>query len=231
MSDAQKESALKALGVSQVIFEPFTADFKQLTPQEFVNQVLIKRFKASHVFMGPNFRFGHKAQGTVKDLQADKRFETHVIDSVQVDGELCSSSLIRGAIQAGDLSKAEKLLGRPYVLTGKVVKGANRGKQLGFPTANLEVEQEVLPPLGVYATYVDNIGQGVTNIGRRPTFDKSDAIHVETYFPDWKGDLYGKHLELVLQYRIRGEKAFESIEALKEQIQKDVLQVTSKALS
>lgn len=230
MSDAQKAAGIRALGITQVIFQAFTPEFAALTPSQFIVQVLVQQLKASQVVIGPDFTFGSGAQGNAATLQQDSRFVTKIVDPVWVDGELCSSSLIRQVVMQGDLEKAKRLLGQPFSLSGKVVKGSGRGRQLGIPTANLSAEQEVLPPLGVYAAYANHLGKAVVNIGRRPTFNSQDTVHVEAYFLDFQGDLYDQEIEIFLERKIRDEKKFDSIEELKEQIKCDIgqaLQVTT----
>ncbi len=222
MSDAQKAQSLQDFGVQQVIFQEFTPQFAALSPVDFIEQVLIDQLHASHVIVGPNFAFGANASGKINLLQKDTRFKTHVVEPVWVSKQLCSSSLVREAVLKGDLDQAKALLGRPYSLTGKVVRGAGRGKQIGFPTANLEVEQEVLPPLGVYATYSKELGKGATNIGRQPTFGSANPVHVETHFLNFSGSLYGQEIEIFFERKIRDEKKFNTVDELKKQIQNDL---------
>lgn len=224
MSDAQKSRALQDFGIGQVVFQEFTQEFSAISPEDFIQKVLIQRLDAKHVVVGPNFAFGSKASGKISTLLREPFFQTHIVEPVKILGQICSSSIIREAILNGDLDKAKAFLGRPYSLTGKVVAGAGRGKQLGFPTANLEVEQEVLPPLGVYLTYSKIQGIGLTNIGRQPTFGAENPIHIETHFVNLTGSLYGQNLEIFLERKIRDEKKFESVEDLKEQIRQDLEQ-------
>jgi len=229
MSDTQKAAGIRALGLQQVVFQEFTLEFASLTPQQFIDQVLIGQLKASQVIIGPNFAFGSGAKGDTRTLQQDTRFKTHIVAPVWVDSELCSSSLIRAAIAQGNLEKAERLLGRAYSLTGKVIEGAKRGAQLGFPTANLATEQEVLPPLGVYATHSKTLGLAATNIGKRPTFGQESVTYVETHFLNFDGDLYGQELEIFFDKKIRDEQKFESAEDLKKQIARDLKAVLSQS--
>lgn len=222
MSDAQKAKALQDFGIKQVIFQEFTPEFASLIPEEFIEKVLIQQLGVTDLVIGPDFAFGSNASGDIKTLQKNTRFKTHIVQPVLISGEICSSSLIREAILRGDLDKAKALLGRPYSLTGTVVKGAGRGAQIGFPTANLEVEQEVLPPIGVYATYSEKLGKGATNIGRQPTFGSENPVHVETHFVNFSGSLYGQEIEIFFDHKIRDEQKFNSVDALKQQIQKDL---------
>lgn len=222
MSDIQKAKALQDVGIEQVVFQEFTPEFAALSPEEFIEKVLINQLQVTDLVIGPDFAFGSNASGDIKTLQKDKRFKTHIVEPVLISGEICSSSLIREAILRGDLDKAKALLGRPYSLTGRVVRGAGRGAQIGFPTANLEVEQEVLPPLGVYATYSKTLGKGATNIGCQPTFGSGNPVHVETHFVNFSGSLYGQEIEVFLERKIRAEEKFDSVDALRQQIQQDL---------
>lgn len=225
MSDAQKAKALQDFGIEQVVFQEFTSRFSALSPEDFIEKVLINQLQITDLVIGPDFAFGSNASGDIKTLQKDTRFRTHIVEPVLISGEICSSSLIREAILRGDLDKAKALLGRPYGLTGKVVKGAGRGAQIGFPTANLEVEQEVLPPLGVYATYSKTLGKGATNIGRQPTFGSGNPVHVETHFVNFSGSIYGQNMEIFFERKIRDEKKFDSVQALQKQICQDLAQL------
>jgi riboflavin kinase/FMN adenylyltransferase len=221
MSDTSKEQGILKLGIDRVVFQEFRPEFSALSPEGFIEQILVRDLKAQHVVIGPEFAFGRGASGTIAMLQADKRFKTHVVEPVMSEGELCSSSAIREAIKIGDLAKAARLLGRAYSLTGIVTHGSKRGHQLGFPTANLKVEQEVLPPCGVYEVRWGQV-KGVTNIGHRPTFGGDEATFVETHFLDLDQDLYGQYLEIELLRFIRPERKFDSVRALKEQIKQDI---------
>lgn len=222
MSDAQKAHYLSRMGIDRVIFQEFTPEFASQTPEAFINQVLVQRLQASHVVVGSDFAFGKKASGKVEQLNVCPHFQTHMIEPVRVMGEIASSSLVREAITLGDLDKVRVLLGRDYSLTGKVVRGAGRGRVLGFPTANLQVEQDILPPLGVYATYSEQFGFGASNMGKQPTFGIENIIQVETHFINLNQDLYGQEIEIFIQSKIRDEKKFDSVEALKEQISQDL---------
>ncbi len=225
MSDEAKEAGIKSLGIDRVVLQKFTPEFAALTPQQFMEQILIRDLGAEHIFVGPDFAFGCKASGSVETLKAESKFKTHVVEPVMVDGELCSSSAIRSAIKSGNLEKAASFLAKPFQLTGLVVHGSNRGHQLGFPTANLKVEQEVLPPCGVYEVRWGQVC-GVTNIGHRPTFGADTQTFVETHFLDFSADLYGKHIEIELLGFIRPEMKFDSVQALKNQIIQDIATIS-----
>ncbi len=225
MSDQFKKQGILRLGIDRVVFQEFTPEFAARTPQEFMDQILVRDLRAEHVFVGPDFAFGFKASGNIDTLKAESKIKAHIIEPVMVDGELCSSSAIREAIKNGDLVKASQFLGRPFSLTGIVTHGSKRGHQLGFPTANLAVEQEVLPPCGVYEVRWGSV-KGVTNIGHRPTFGGDAQTFVETHFLDFAEDIYGKHIEIELLSFIRPEMKFESAEALKNQIHQDIATIS-----
>ncbi|MES2504460.1 MAG: riboflavin biosynthesis protein RibF [Myxococcota bacterium] len=222
MSDAQKAARITELGITQAFFQKFDTSFASLTSLEFIEQVLIGQLQALHVVIGPNFAFGAGARGDADTLRSESRLTTHVVPPVCIDSEVCSSSLIRAAVVAGDLAKATRLLGREYCLTGEVIKGDGRGHQLGFPTANMKVQQEILPPFGVYETFSPRYGKGATNIGIRPTFKDHSSAQIETYFPDFSGDLYGKEIEIILKRKIRDEMRFASVSDLTQQIRRDL---------
>jgi riboflavin kinase/FMN adenylyltransferase len=183
--------------------------------------------QAEHVSVGENFRFGHKAAGDQALLRADARFETRVVALLEVDGEVVSSSHIRGLVLGGAVEYADKLLGAPFTVAGEVVLGDQRGRTLGFPTANL-VPQDgyVVPGHGVYAcrarTADGVVHVAATNVGVRPTFVTGRGELIEAFLVDFEGDLYGSELRVEFLKRLRGEKRFESVEALIEQMGRDV---------
>ncbi|MBH1988498.1 MAG: riboflavin biosynthesis protein RibF [Myxococcaceae bacterium] len=222
MTDLQKEQGLRSLGVDQVLFQPFVPEFSSLPPDVFMAQILVSKLKTKHLVIGSNFVFGHQASGNRLDLESDPRFETHAIDPVSIGGSVCSSSRVRLAIRAGNSEQIRELLGHNYALTGTVFRGAGRGKSIGFATANLDVEQDVLPPHGVYAVFSPQAGFGACNIGLRPTLGAHLVPQVETHFLDFDGDLYEQRLEIQFQKRIRDEQKFASVEALQEQIRRDI---------
>ena len=172
--------------------------------------------------IGENFRFGNRAKGDAALLQADDRFETRVVELVEVEGEIVSSSHIRGLLQAGDVENAARLLGAPFQVRGEVVPGDRRGRTLGFPTANLLPDPELAwPGHGVYACVVDGHAAAV-NVGVRPMFDETRKELLEAYLIDFEGDLYGKEIGVDFVKRLRGEKRFETVDALLEQMARDV---------
>jgi riboflavin kinase/FMN adenylyltransferase len=184
--------------------------------------VLVGALGASQVAIGENFRFGHKAQGDPRLLAAEARFQTVVHPLLEVDGEIVSSSHIRGLVLAGEVSEANRLLGAPFQLRGDVVHGDERGRELGFPTANLIPEETlVCPGHGVYAC-VANGHPAAVSIGVRPTFKPGRGELIEAFLLDFEGNLYGKPLTIEFFERLRGERRFGDPEALVEQMHRDV---------
>ena len=184
--------------------------------------MLIEKLGATHVSVGENFRFGHGAKGDVGLLQADSRFETRVVALVQVDGATVSSTRIRALIAAGDVEGAARLLGAAFRLRGEVVPGDRRGRELGFPTANMAPDPEFARPgHGVYACRV-GARLAAVNVGVRPTFGTDLVSLVEAFILDFDGDLYGEQLTIEFVARLRGEERFESVEDLVEQMRRDV---------
>jgi riboflavin kinase/FMN adenylyltransferase len=218
-----KAELIGGLGVDELVVIPFDQTFAQQSPQEFIDDVLVGKLVATHVSVGENFRFGHRAAGDPAFLMADERFQTRVVPLVEVDGEVVSSSHIRALVQAGEVEAATRMLGAPFQLRGEVVRGDGRGRELGFPTANLVPDNSlVYPGHGVYATRSD-LGCAAVNVGVRPTFGTGRAVLVEAYVLDQEDvDLYGRILKVDFLARLRGERRFDSVEALLEQMDKDV---------
>jgi riboflavin kinase / FMN adenylyltransferase len=217
-----KAELIAALGVQETIVIPFDRHFAQRTASEFIDGVLVDELGASRVSIGENFRFGHKARGDTRLLAADGRFETVVHPLLEVDGEIVSSSHIRGLVAAGEVEEAARLLGAPFQLRGEVSHGDKRGRELGFPTANLIPDDAlVCPGHGIYACLADGHPAAVS-IGVRPTFKTGRIELIEAYLLDFEGDLYGRTLRLDFLARLRGERRFESAEALVEQMHRDV---------
>jgi riboflavin kinase / FMN adenylyltransferase len=219
-----KAELVEELGVDEMVVIPFDAEFAARDAQDFVDRVLVEALGATHVAVGRNFRFGHKAAGDAAMLEADERFETTVHELVEVEGETVSSSHIRGLVLAGEVAHASVFLGRPFQVRGEVVHGDGRGGELGFPTANLVPDDRLVrPDQGVYAALADGRPAAV-NIGVRPQFETGRGVLIETYLIDFDGDLYGRELRIDFLQRLRGEKLFPSVETLTEQIAKDVQQ-------
>ncbi len=218
-----KAELIGGLGVDELVVIPFDQGFAQQSPQEFIDHVLVERLGATHVSVGENFRFGHRAAGDPAFLMADERFQTRVVPLVEVDGEVVSSSHIRALIGAGEVEAATRMLGAPFQMRGEVVHGDGRGRELGFPTANLVPETSlVYPGNGVYVARADGACAAV-NVGVRPTFGTGRAVLVEAYVLDQEDlDMYGRILRVDFLARLRGERRFDSVEALIEQMGRDV---------
>jgi riboflavin kinase / FMN adenylyltransferase len=218
----RKAELVATLGVEEMVVIPFDRSFAGQSPQAFIDDVLVGSLGARFVSVGENFRFGHKAQGDPALLGADGRFETRVVELLEIDGEIVSSSHIRGLILGGAVDYAGRLLGAPFTMTGPVVHGDRRGRELGFPTANV-VPQDgfVTPGHGVYACLADERPAAVS-VGVRPQFDTGRHELVEAYLIDFEGDLYGQPLRVDFRKRLRGERRFPSVDALVEQMHRDV---------
>ncbi|MBE9128920.1 MULTISPECIES: bifunctional riboflavin kinase/FAD synthetase [unclassified Coleofasciculus] len=226
---SEKVQQLKLLGIEQLVLLPFDWELASLSPEQFVEKILVQQLQVTHVSVGEDFRFGNRRVGTSQDLQAIA--STYGVDVTIVPlqmslGERISSSLIRKSLEQGDMAKANQLLGRSYSITGVVVKGQRLGATLGFPTANLQLPPDkFLPRQGVYCVRVYNpllppSTLGVMNIGIRPTVDGS-SLTVEVHLLDWTEDLYGQVLTVSLEQFLRPEQKFASLESLKAQIQTD----------
>jgi len=194
-----KADLIAGLGVRELVVIPFDGAFASRSPQEFVDEVLVAQLGAERVSVGENFRFGHRAKGDAALLRSQSTFDTRVVDLVEVDGEIISSTRIRALVEAGDMERANGLLGSPFQLRGAVAHGDKRGRTLGFPTANLVPEPGlVYPGHGVYAcrAAVELDGEwrwwpAATNVGVRPTFVTGRGLLVEAYLLGFDGDLYG----------------------------------------
>jgi riboflavin kinase/FMN adenylyltransferase len=217
-----KGELVAALGVEELVVIPFDQGFAQQTPAEFIDRVLVERLGAERVSVGENFRFGHRAAGDPALLAADPRFETRIVPLVEVGDEVVSSSHIRGLVLAGEVELAAGFLGAPFQLRGLVVSGDRRGRELGFPTANIVPDQAlVYPGNGVYAARADGACAAVS-VGVRPTFGTGRAVLIEAYLIDRDVDLYGQNLRIEFLQRLRGERRFDSVDALIEQMHRDV---------
>ncbi len=223
----EKFYLLSELGVKNIALIPFTRSLSELSADLFVQEYIVDNLRAKGVVVGFNFRFGKGRQGDVeylKELSKKYNFTFKAVPPVILDGIVISSSVIRSLIEKAQIETANKLLGRPYFLIGKVVKGRGRGKHLGYPTANIEVSSlKLLPPAGVYAVWVLINGKrfkGALNIGKRPTFEEKE-ISIEVHIFNFDKDIYGETLKIEFIKHIREEKKFSSIEELKAQIEKD----------
>ncbi|HEX8977241.1 MAG TPA: bifunctional riboflavin kinase/FAD synthetase [Solirubrobacteraceae bacterium] len=217
-----KAELVAAIGAQELVVIPFDEAFAAQSPQAFIEDVLVGRLRATNVAVGENFRFGHRAGGDPAMLAADPRFRTRVVELVEVDGEVVSSSHIRALVQAGDVGHARRFLGAPFAVRGEVVRGDQRGRALGYPTANLIPDETlVCPGHGVYAARADGAPAAV-NVGVRPTFGTGRSVLIEAYLLDQDVDLYGHRLTIEFLERLRGERRFESAQALVAQMHEDV---------
>jgi riboflavin kinase/FMN adenylyltransferase len=227
LAPEDKLELLRASGIDGVIVVAFTPALSQLAPAEFVRDYLLGRIGARDVVVGHSVSFGHARAGNaavMAELGQKMGFETIVVGPVTVDGAVVSSTRIRELIAAGEMSAVARLLGRNHFLSGTVVHGRERGRTIGFPTANLDSATECLPPDGVYATRVvlpDGAFASITNIGMRPTFAEP-ARTIEAHIFDFDRDIYGAKVRLEIVERIRGERKFESGQALAAQIAEDL---------
>ena len=225
----QRLDSFAAMGMDAAVVLPFTHELARLSPQEFVDQILVQDLHVRTVFVGENFRFGHKQTGNagvLQELGAQRGFDVVVIPPVIYKSEVVSSTIIRREIAAGDVTHAARLLGRSFVLSGKVVSGTGTGRRFTFPTLNLAPEQELLPARGVYVTRTLIEGESrtrrsVTNIGVRPTFNGS-ALSVETHVLEPLGETSPKRIEIHFCKRLREEKKFSGPEELRAQIARDI---------
>lgn len=234
----EKADCLSRLGVEQLLLLPFDQALADLTPQEFVAKILVERLQAGRVSVGQDFCFGKRRSGTTADLQAIAAqfgIAVQIVPLHTDEGERISSSAIRHALQTGNLPSANRLLGRPYTLIGKVVPGQQLGRTIGFPTANLQLPPEkFLPRQGVYSVWVKCPSQanqlpGVMNLGNRPTVDGTVQT-VEVHLLDWSGDLYGEELVVSLDSFLRPEQKFSGLDDLKTQIQADCVLARSRLI-
>jgi len=217
-----KAKLIESLGVEELVVIEFNDQFEQLTAEQFIEQVLIEKLDVKHVSVGENFRFGFHAKGDPAMLTARSEFETNVVPLVEEGGEIISSTQIRGLVAAGDIERADELLGHPFTLIGEVVHGDKRGRELGFPTANLVPDESLsVPGHGVYAALTNGVVSAV-NVGVRPTFETGRGLLVESYLIDWSGDLYGQTIEVEFVKRLRGERRYDTVETLVAQMHLDV---------
>ncbi|HZR23332.1 MAG TPA: bifunctional riboflavin kinase/FAD synthetase [Vicinamibacterales bacterium] len=228
MTKAQKLEAIAETGIQGAAIVRFTHELSQWDPETFVRTVLVEWLHVSEVWVGANFLFGHDRAGNfslLRTLGARYGFRAEKIDPVRYKDFVVSSTRVRRLVSEGRVDEAGALLGHQYVIDGKVVQGDQRGRTIGFPTANLCTENELLPPNGVYATTArvgEVVHASVTNVGTRPTVDASGRTTVETHVLDMNQDLYGSTIRLGFVQRLRDERRFESLDQLREQIAADV---------
>jgi riboflavin kinase / FMN adenylyltransferase len=223
---AIKADLIASLGVDELVVIPFDGDRMAQTAQEFIDHELVERLGAQRVSVGENFRFGNRARGDADLLRAQDAFETRVVEMVELDGEIISSTHIRGLVAVGDVAAAARYLGAPFQMRGTVAHGDKRGRTLGFPTANLVPDPKlVVPDHGIYACRAHVDGEtyiAATNVGVRPTFKTGRGLLVEAFLLDFDGDIYDRELRLDFLARLRGERRFDSVDALVEQMHRDV---------
>lgn len=221
---------LEAMGVEAVVTEEFTEKFKKLHYRSFVRDFLDKTYNAAAVFCGSNYRFGYMAEGNTDKLYEECQscgIKTYVTPCVEIDG-VVSSTKIREFIKEGKMEKVIEYMGRPYAVSGEVVHGRGLGKIMGFPTANINIPQNmVIPKAGVYATKVtlpDGVFAGITNVGTKPTVNINE-MNIETYIKGFDGDLYGKMIKIEFLKRLRDIKKFKSIDELKSRLDEDIKRI------
>ena len=229
MSFREKFVALRELGVDRVLRIGFDDRFSQMSADDFIQQVFVEGLDIQFMMAGDDLRFGRDREGDFKVLQAAGQrwgFEVTDADTCEVDGERVSSTRIRKALEAGDFDMAERLLGRPYAISGKVVYGQQLGRTLGAPTANLQLHRLRAAMSGVYAVEVAGLGEGlmagVANVGTRPTVDDRVKAILEAHLLDFDRTIYGKRIEVFFRKKMRDEQKFDSLGDLKAQITKDI---------
>ena len=228
-TNQQRMDWFGAVGMEAAVVLPFTEELAALSPEEFVEQILVRQLQVRIIVVGENFRFGRGRAGDVKllrELGIRYGFEVVIHPPVVLDGQVVSSTLVRKLVAEGDVRGAAKLLGRPFVLTGDVVRGTGTGRKFTFPTLNMKPEQELLPARGVYITRTVLEGEtsshrSVTNVGVRPTFN-GGALSVETHLLDYTGNFTPKEIEVRFWKKLREERKFSGAEELKEQIARDI---------
>jgi riboflavin kinase/FMN adenylyltransferase len=224
----QKVEGFGVLGIEQTIVIRFTEEFSKIPAEDFLRDVVMDRLHAKEVYLGRGFAFGHERRGNIELLCKvgnELGFVAGEVPEVSLRGQRVSSSQIRKLLAQGKVNLARRMLGRPYGVEGRVERGDERGHRLGFPTANLRPQNRVIPANGVYVTGTLIDGhwrRSVTNVGTRPTFETGSEPSVETFVMNWDGDLYGDVIRVRFLYRLRNEQKFNSVEALKAQITKDV---------
>jgi riboflavin kinase / FMN adenylyltransferase len=226
----EKLEALEEYGVDRVVCARFNDRMSRVTAREFVEDLLVARLGIRSIVVGEDFRFGRNREGTIEMLrEAGVRhgFDVEQVAAFELDGERVSSSLVRAALEAGDLVRATRLLGRPYRITGRVQAGRRLGRELGFPTANLALLRKVIPLWGIFAVRASGGGfvnkPAVASLGTRPTVDGTEPL-LEVHAFDFSGDLYGRLLRVDFIARLRDELKFASLDALVEQMHRDALE-------
>ncbi len=227
----ERLAAFQCLHVDRVLCLKFDSKLARMSAREFIDRILVAGLDVHYVVLGDDFRFGREREGNFKLLQAAGRqhgFHVVTMPTFTINGERVSSTRVRQALQHGDLSLAARLLGRPYAFCGRVRRGDRLGRTLGYPTANLKLTQPLPPVQGIFAVAVHGLEhdplRGVASIGNRPTVNGVD-YRLEVYLLDFEQDIYGRHLQVELKHKIRDEMRFASLEAMKQQIARDIIAV------
>ena len=225
---AKRIEILQQFGIDKIVMLNFDAEIAAMSPESFVEKVLLEKCRAKHVVVGYACQFGKNRAGNAQrlaEISEDYPFDVSIVPPTEINGAPVHSTRIRQALARGDLRWSAQLLGRPYALIGEVIQGEGRGRQLGFPTANIDTRNQICPPNGVYAIRAKLEGkwlEGVLNIGTRPTFNALN-FQVESYFFDFNETIYGKSVEIFLVEKIRSERKFPNLQSLVQQIQRDVM--------
>lgn len=225
---SKRVEILQQFDISKIIMLSFDEQIASMSPESFVEQVLLEKCRARHVVVGYACQFGKNRAGNAQrlaEISEDYPFDVTIVPPTEINGAPVHSTRIRQALARGDLRWSSQLLGRPYSLVGEVIHGEGRGKQLGFPTANINTRNQICPPNGVYAIRAKLEGkwlEGVLNIGTRPTFNELN-FQVESYFFDFNETIYGKLVEIFFVEKIRSERKFPNLQSLVQQIQRDIM--------
>jgi len=221
---------LEKEGVDVVACYTFTKDIAKIPAKDFVTDILIGKLNLKHLIVGPDFSFGRKREGNLdllNEMGKEYGFDTKVVETALIEGEIVSSTSIRNLLREGNVVKAGKFLGYNFYIEGQVKEGEKRGRQIGFPTANLDTDWDILPKVGVYATLAhvgDRKLHSITNVGYQPTFGDNELL-IETHIFNFNEDIYKKRIKIEFVDRVRDEQKFDGPEALVEQIKKDVERV------
>jgi len=221
---------LEKEGVDVVACYTFTKDIAKIPAKDFITDILIGKLNLKHLIVGPDFSFGRKREGNLdllNEMGKEYGFDTKVVETALIEGEIVSSTSIRNLLREGNVVKAGKFLGYNFYIEGQVKEGEKRGRQIGFPTANLDTDWDILPKVGVYATLAhvgDRKLHSITNVGYQPTFGDNELL-IETHIFNFNEDIYKKRIKIEFVDRVRDEQKFDGPEALVEQIKKDVERV------
>ncbi len=229
LTSKERQMHLEKMGIDYMIECPFVPEIIQMEPEKFIEEILVKQLHVKYIAVGPDFRFGYQRKGgcsLLKKLASVYGYEVEVFEKECLDEKVISSTYVRHMLETGEMETVRKLLGYPYYVSGTVVHGHAIGRKLGIPTINLIPDDEkMLPPNGVYLTKTIFGGEkrfGITNIGVKPTISGEEAKGIETHLFDFDGNLYDEELVVVFYAYRRGEQKFDSLEALKEQLAKDI---------